>query len=215
MSTTTPSTSGLYGELAATIAERVLPAMEAIPPGRQRALDDLAAFVGGRAEAALIFICTHNSRRSHLAEQWAAVAAHCYGLDHVATHSGGTEATAVDPRTVAALERGGFEVTSPGGPNPRHEVRLGPALPPRVAYSKVFSDEPNPSAAFAAVMTCSDADRSCPIAPGAALRVALPYVDPSEADDTPAESSRYDERSQEIASEMFTLMARAAEARLQ
>ncbi len=196
--------------LTRTIERAVLPTIDGIPPERRPPLDRLAAFVRGSKPAALTFICTHNSRRSHLAEQWAGVAAHYFGLEHVATYSGGTEATAFDHRAVATLERAGFEITSPPGPNPRREVRVGPGLPPRVAFSKVYFDPPNPSADFAAVLTCTDADRACPAVEGAALRVALPYADPKEADGTAAEAARYDERSLQIASEMFYLMARAA-----
>lgn len=207
----TGDAAAFHEDLGRTIEAQVLPAMATIPQERRRTLDRLATFVGESDPAALTFICTHNSRRSHLAEQWASVAARYYGLERVATYSGGTEATAFNPRAIAALERAGFEISSPEGDNPRHEVSVGPGLT-RVAFSKTFADEANPSEGFAAVMTCSDADRSCPFVEGAALRVALPYVDPKEADDTPAEASRYDERSRQIASEMFYLMARAAEA---
>ncbi len=54
----------------------------------------------------LIFICTHNSRRSVLGQVWAQVAAARYGISQVATFSGGTETTACNPRTVAALTAG-------------------------------------------------------------------------------------------------------------
>jgi hypothetical protein len=56
-------------------------------------------------------------------------------------------------------------------------------------------------------MTCSEADKNCPVVRGAAVRVALPYEDPKVADGTPAEAARYDERSRQIATEMFYLFS--------
>jgi hypothetical protein len=85
-----------------------------IPAERKEQLRTLALYVRGRVEAdlpaKLTFICTHNSRRSHIAQLWAAAGAAYYGVPNVATFSGGTEATAFNPRAVAALERAGFRV---------------------------------------------------------------------------------------------------------
>ena len=52
-------------------------------------------------------------------------------------------------------------------------------------------------------MTCSDADENCPFIPGTEMRIPVRYEDPKEFDGTPEESLRYDERSRQIASEMF------------
>lgn len=150
----------------------------------------------------LNFICTHNSRRSHLGQLWAAVAAHVHGFQNVRTFSGGTEATAFNPRAVAAIERAGFEVKSPGGDNPRYEVRYAEGQPASICFSKCFDDPANPSSDFAAVMTCTDADKNCPAIIGA-TRISLPYRDPKEADDTPDEAQRYDQRCLQIATEML------------
>lgn len=202
----------LFEALEATIRARVLPSVEGIPRERQLELTRVAGFLRRRLDAGepadVTFICTHNSRRSHLAQIWSATAAAYCGLDGVRTFSGGTEATAFDLRAVEALGRAGFGVENPGGDNPRVQVRMGPTAAPMEAFSKRFSDAPNPHEGFAAVMTCSTADRSCPFVPGAALRVGIPYLDPKESDDTPDEARVYDERSLQIASEMFFLMSR-------
>jgi len=200
----------LFDSLAAFVTDRVLPGVDAIPADRQTELRKVALFLrtklSANEAARAVFICTHNSRRSHLAQLWAKVAASYYGHEAIETFSGGTEATAFNPRAVAALERAGFQIENPGGENPRYKVSYGPEAPVQEAFSKVYSETPNPKENFAAVMTCSQADKNCPTVFGATLRVALPYVDPKEADDTPAEASRYDERSLQIAQEMFFLM---------
>lgn len=185
---------------------RAIPLAAELPDERKEKLAVLANYISAKrtAEApiALNFICTHNSRRSHLGQLWAAVAAHVYGMKDVTTFSGGTEATAFNPRAVAAIERAGFHVQNPGGENPRYEVRYSPDAPASICFSKCYDDAHNPSKDFAAVMTCTDADQNCPAIIGA-TRISLPYRDPKEADDTPQESERYDERCLQIAVEML------------
>lgn len=155
---------------------------------------------------ALNFICTHNSRRSHLSQIWAATAANYYGLPPISTYSGGTEATAFNPRAVAAMQRAGFQIENPGGRNPHYLVSFSAEVPPLECFSKTFDDPFNPQKAFAAIMTCSDADENCPFIPGVELRLPLTYDDPKEADDTPEETARYDERVRQIGREIFYAM---------
>lgn len=179
-----------------------------IPDERKKQLKKMALFIQTKIkageEARLIFICTHNSRRSHMSQLWARVAADYYGVPHVHTYSGGTEATAFNPRAVAALERAGFGIeTVSDGENPHYQVTYSPDVPAQEAFSKKYDDAANPQENFAAIMTCSQADKNCPFVPGATLRIAIPYEDPKEADGTAEEAAHYDERSRQIASEMM------------
>jgi hypothetical protein len=203
-------------ELFASLDRYVHAALEAfdrIGPERRTRLEELARFIQDAGEAnrpaRLIFICTHNSRRSHLAQIWAQTAAAVYELDHVMTYSGGTEATAFDPRAIAALRRAGFamEIVRPGD-NPVVRARLGPDAPAMDAFSKSYDDEPNPTRGFCAVMTCSAADADCPVVHGAALRISLPYEDPKAFDGTPRETDVYDERCLQIGTEMLYALSR-------
>lgn len=209
-----PMERTLHTDLQRYVNERVLPAMSAIHAERKESLDLIAAFVKERkaagATADLTFICTHNSRRSHLSQLWAATAAWSFGQDHVRTHSGGTEATAFNPRAVAAVERAGFRVEKPEGPNPVYEVSFTSDRNPEPCWSKKYDDAANPQKDFCAVMTCSEADTNCPIVRGALDRISLPYKDPKEADGTPEETARYDERCLQIAAEMWYVMREAA-----
>lgn len=205
----------MFPTLAQSV-DALLPELAALPAERRAALDRIADFVKSRRAAgtptSLTFICTGNSRRSHLGQLWAAVAAAHFGVDGVATYSGGTEPSALNPRTIAALERAGFVVEPPPSPgdNPHYRVRFGADLPPIEAFSKRYDDPVNPSADFVAVMTCSEADQDCPFVKGAALRVSLPYEDPKVADGTPEEAARYDARSKQIATEMLYLFSKVA-----
>ncbi len=151
----------------------------------------------------LVFICTHNSRRSHLAQAWAQVFAYRYGLAPIECYSGGTETTACNPRTVAALERAGLRATAiTAGENPVYLFQYAEGVGPVIAFSKVYDQPPNPRAGFAAVMTCAQAAESCPVVLGAEQRFALPYDDPKAADDTPEEAATYDARCRQIAAEL-------------
>lgn len=185
-----------------------------IPAERKTELNKIADYVRSQSEAKrsskLTFICTHNSRRSHLSQIWAAVAANYYGVVDVETYSGGTEATAFNPRAISAIQRAGLSVEkAQDGKNPRYAVRFQTAGDPLICFSKVYDESPNPKEAYCAVMTCSQADKNCPIVKGSALRVAIPFEDPKAADDKPEEVATYDERCQQICREMMYLFSQA------
>ena len=156
--------------------------------------------------AKLTFICTHNSRRSHLCQIWAATLGVHFGLDGIETYSGGTEVTAFNPRAVEAIRRAGFTVEEQDGENPHYKVFYDEQEEPLVCYSKTFDDEANPTKDFVAVMTCTDADQNCPVVPGTEFRITIPYDDPKQADDTSHEAQTYDERCRQIATEMYYML---------
>ena len=206
-------TAPLFPELGAFFAE-ARSESELIPAQRKADLDQLALFIKERRRAGkiaqLVFICTHNSRRSHLAQIWAQTAAHAFGLNGIETYSGGTEATAFNARAVAAIERAGFRVeTATAGDNPLITVRCAPEVPPMECFSKVYDQAPNPDRDFCAVMTCSAADEHCPIVFGAAERIVIRYDDPKAFDGTPEETQQYDQRCRQIAREMVWGLGRA------
>lgn len=152
----------------------------------------------------LTFICTHNSRRSHIAQVWAQTAAYYYGIKNVETFSGGTEATAFNPRAVTAMKQAGFEITAiKEGQNPVYEVKVANDAPAVTVFSKKYDDDFNPKKDFAAIMTCSHADENCPLVAGASARIALTYNDPKDFDDTPEEAAMYTERVHEIGREIL------------
>lgn len=195
-----PYVNAVAGELDLVGAERktVLGAIAA----------DLVTQLEAGKPAKLTYICTHNSRRSHMSQIWAQTAAYYYGLDRVQAYSGGTEVTACNCRTVTAMRRAGFTIEdATTGDNPLYLVRYAEDRPPIRAYSKLYNAAGNPKRDFVALMTCSSADRSCPIVNGAVARHAIHYADPRVCDDTPTETTAYNERCREIAREMFYLMA--------
>lgn len=193
-------------------AKEVASELEKISAARKVALSEIAATVGARLEqgndANLTFICTHNSRRSHMSQVWLQTAACYYGFDKVHAWSGGTEVTACNCRTVTAMRSAGFDIQdATKGDNPLYLVRYADNRPPIRAYSKLYNADANPKRDFIALMTCSKADQTCPLVDGAIARFAIHYTDPRLCDDTPTETTAYNERCREIAREMFYIMS--------
>ncbi len=204
--------SVFYPQLMQYLAEATS-RFDMIPSDRKVELAKVANYISERLSkskpAELTFICTHNSRRSHLSQIWAQVAAEFYGLKGVATYSGGTEATAFNPRAVAAMQRRGLKIVAddPAASNPRYSVFTSDSASPQVCFSKAYGDAPNPSSDYCAVMTCSQADDACPLVMGCDLRMPIRYEDPKVADDTELEAQRYDERCAQICGEMLYMMS--------
>jgi len=202
---------GLYPALESFLKETT-GEFKLIDNERKEALKLLAASIhesmGKHETVQLTFICTHNSRRSHMGQLFAQAAAAYYGVGPVNTFSGGTEATAFNKRAVMAVVGAGFVVESPEEEtsNPHYKVMMGKNQPAMDAWSKKFDDAANPSKDFIAVMTCSQADEACPIVPGAFDRVSLPFEDPKVADGTPRELETYRARARQIAREMMFVM---------
>ncbi|MSP57871.1 MAG: protein-tyrosine-phosphatase [Flavobacteriaceae bacterium] len=203
-----------------------------ISADRKRDLQSLANYVANSLKkdsvVDVMFICTHNSRRSHFGQIWMAAAAHHLNISGVNTFSAGTEATAFNPRAIAALGRAGLIAEHIPDPialqrldssnaqlkyidamninNKVMVITFGMRARPVFCFSKTIDHPLNPKVDFGAVMTCSSADAACPVVKGADFRVAIPYVDPKLSDNMPEELSTYDERCLQIATEMLWVM---------
>jgi len=151
----------------------------------------------------LNFICTHNSRRSHLSQIWAQTMAAHYNIKNVSCYSGGTEATAMFPKVGEILSNQGFQIVKLSEEdNPVYSIKFSKNEPSIIAFSKQFSSDFNPASEFAAIMTCSSADKACPMVFGCDKRIAITYEDPKKSDGTPNQTETYLKRSLQIATEM-------------
>ncbi len=113
------------------------------------------------AEAAersrVLFLCTHNSARSQMAE---GLLRHLAG-DRFEAHSAGTEATQVRPLAIRAMDEIGVDISGQESKTLERYLR-----------------EP-----FDHVITvCDDANEACPFFPGARNRVHWSFEDPSRAE---------------------------------
>jgi arsenate reductase len=181
---------------------------DSIPKERRLLLEKMAAYIIEKQKQdkpiKLVYICTHNSRRSHFGQIWAQVAAHYYHVESVHAFSGGTEATAFHTNAIHALKRIGFDIRpAHTQENSLFNVFYDDLRKPIECFSKVYDHAKNPQKEFAAIMTCSDAEENCPFIPGVELRIGTPYDDPKAFDNKPQQDQMYDERCRQIALETF------------
>ncbi|MBT8324468.1 MAG: protein-tyrosine-phosphatase [Winogradskyella sp.] len=152
----------------------------------------------------LNFICTHNSRRSHLSQIWAQTVASYFNLRHVFCYSGGTEATALFPMVAETLKKSGFLIhTISECANPVYSIKYTDNAHPVIGFSKKMDDDFNPTSNFIAIMTCDSANEACPFVPGASHRIPITFEDPKAFDNTPQQAEKYNERSLQIATELM------------
>lgn len=205
----------LYPTLQTKCAQ-LIAEFDLIPADRKVLLLKISEYIQRKVDADLpinlMYVCTHNSRRSHFGQIWAAVAANYYNIGNVHTYSAGTEATAFHPNAITALREQGFIVVQENDAlNPIYTVKFGAPTDYVTCFSKTVQDDINPKADFAAIMTCSDAEENCPIIPGAELRIGTTYEDPKAYDGTDLQSEKYLERSEQIAHEclyVFSMIKR-------
>ncbi len=165
--------------------------------------------VSARENINLNFICTHNSRRSHLSQVWAQTAAHYFNIRNVFCYSGGTEATAMFSMAAKTLANAGFQIVKLSEENnPVYSIKYAENEHPIVGFSKTYDNQFNPQSEFAAIMTCNNADVGCPFIPGAEKRIPIKYDDPKAFDNTPQQAEKYQERSNQIASEMLYVFSK-------
>ena len=170
----------------------------------QPLIDYIQNKVNAQQKVRLNLICTHNSRRSHLAQIWSQTAAAFFNIKNVFCYSGGTEATALYPMVAQTLAKQGFTILPLSeGTNPVYAIKYSGNEPPIIAFSKKYDDLFNPESEFAAIMTCSQADGACPFIAGAEIRIPITFNDPKAFDASPQQAEKYLESSIHIAAEMF------------
>jgi protein-tyrosine-phosphatase len=182
---------------------------ERITPQRKTQLEKISDYIKQHKNPQVVFVCTHNSRRSQLSQVWATVAAHYFKLVSTHFYSAGTESTAFHSNAVEALVRSGLRVEGvKNEENPDYFFHFGVDKSIK-CYSKTIDHESLPKSNFAAIMTCGDAEENCPFLPGAELRVPITYQDPKISDGTSKVEEVYDERCAQIAREMLFLVQKA------
>lgn len=186
---------------------------DTIPVERKIILEKISSYIVSKIKKqktiSLVYICTHNSRRSHFGQVWAAVAANYFNVKNVRSFSGGTEETAFNTNAINALKKAGFEIKQPWNEqNPHYLVFYDLNAEPLTCFSKKYDHTINPTREFAAIMTCSDAEENCPFIEGAELRIATTYEDPKAFDNTPQQNTAYDARCRQIASETLYVFSK-------
>jgi len=104
----------------------------------------------------VLFLCTHNSARSQMAEGLLRT----LGGDRFEAHSAGTQATGVRPLAIRAMRELDVDISK------QTSKTLDPYVDQRFDY---------------VITVCDDANESCPIFPNAAHRLHWSLPDPSKA----------------------------------
>lgn len=194
-----------------TYLTQCLAATQQIPNDRIQLLRPAVDYVRQKIQTHtpthLLFVCTHNSRRSHMGQVWSALAAAYFQLPHILTYSAGTEVTACHPNTLHALQSAGLRITrEENGTNPFYHLKYSDTHAPLLCFSKTYHDPSIPKYGLAAIMTCTDADENCPVIEGSEIRVSCPYADPKVYDQTVEQDQQYAERCFQIATEWIYVM---------
>ena len=195
----------VYNQIEDVIAEFDI---KSISESRKVILSQLVDYIQEKVDAGLEirlnFVCTHNSRRSHLSQIWARVAAYYFDIGFISCYSGGTEATALFPVVAETLSNQGYRILKLSeADNPIYGIKYDDNMDPIIAFSKTYDHPFNPVSDYAAIMTCSHADQNCPVLLGAEKRIPITYDDPQAYDGTDLQKDKYTERSMEIGTEMF------------
>ena len=178
----------------------------------QPLIDFIQQKVNDRQDININFICTHNSRRSHLSQVWAQVASAHFNIPNVHCYSGGTEETSLFPKVAETLTNQGFNIFKIADTNnPVYAIKYSDNALPIIGFSKKYDSPFNPVSAFTAIMTCSQADGGCPFIAGAEKRIPITFEDPKISDNTPEQSQVYAERSLQIATEMFYVFSKVSQ----
>lgn len=188
--------------------------VDSISEERKQVLNPLVSYIQRKISdgrpIALNFICTHNSRRSHLSQIWGQTLAYYMGLKNINCYSGGTEATALFPMVAHTLKTIGFQIEMLSeANNPVYGIKYAPNHHPIIGFSKTFDHPFNPQTDFGAIMTCSSADEGCPFVHGSDGRFPITFEDPKAFDNTPLQEEKYMERSIQIATELLYVMRQA------
>lgn len=112
----------------------------------------------------VLFLCTHNSARSQIAEGLMRAK-----VKNVEVFSAGTEVTQVNPYAIAAMHRLGIDISK------QHSKGLEQFLGQKFDY---------------VITVCDRAKESCPIFPGAPERIHWSIPDPSEVKGSDEEKNR-------------------------
>ncbi len=177
---------------------------------RTQLLQSIALFITNELkqhkQVNLNYICTHNSRRSQLAQVWSSYASHFFKLKNINSFSGGTTSTSFFRNTVKTMQEVGFkfQLLEFSHQNPEYLIQYINCTNPIIGFSKLYDDESNRKP-FIAITTCSNADENCPFIPDAIARFHLPFTDPKAFDSTLYQSEKYLETNKQIAGEIHFL----------
>lgn len=186
--------------------KKSLDQMSTIKEGRLNILDKIAVIVGKDLTNSLpvnfVFVCTHNSRRSQMAEFALKSFLNVLHFSEIGVYSCGIEKTAVAQPVIELFKNLGLDVTEQ-----EHGVMVGKHI---VLTSKNHKDPSLPQNLLA-IMVCDHAAESCPFVPSFTQRFSLEFHDPKSSDGSPEEVAAYHKAWTKISREMAYLALKIEE----
>jgi arsenate reductase (thioredoxin) len=186
---------------------------KSIKEERMEQLDNLNKMIANdlvkKGSTKIICICTHNSRRSILAQAMLSFISNQLNINNIEVFSGGIEVTEVHRNVIEAFENFGFEIQQiPENTNSKYTVTWGNQTIEKQdnLFSKLYDDPFNPSKDFIAMMVCSDVEKNCPMVKGSINIISMNYTDPKHSDGTEEASNVYLDKLFEIGAEMFYVL---------
>lgn len=199
----------MFNKSVTDLLSKLTSSFDQIPMERKQTLLQLGEMIrseiSSKGHCDLITICTHNSRRSHIAQIWFEVGSKYYLNGRLSSFSGGTESTRLHENTFQALRSCGFDITQETeGENPMFGIRytLNDDMTPSL-FSKVYSHEVNPQENYVAVLVCDNAVEACPVVIGAAQKIAVTFTDPKKYDHSAEAVKKYCESVENIGREIL------------
>lgn len=198
----------MFPEIELMISKLVLN-FNSISSARKLQLDELACHLklalSSSNKLNLLFVCTHNSRRSHMGQLWGRLAANYYKVENANSFSAGTEVTELNSNVIDMLQNNGFMVsTIQNVLNSAYVIEFG-VNQSLTCFSKLIDHEANPRRDFFALMMCTEAEANCPFVAGAIHRFGLPFDDPKAYDNTLKVSDAYLSTFEEIGVQILYL----------
>jgi len=178
-----------------------------IHPNRTKLLQSIAFFAANELKnnkrVNFNYICTHNSRRSQLAQIWSSYATYYFKFTEVYSFSGGTMATTFYRNTLKTLQEVGFnfQILEFSHQNPVYSIGYKNCINPIIGFSKLYDNEHNKKP-FIAITTSSSANKNCLFIPDVIERFHLPFNNPKMYDNTLYQSEKYLEINKQIAGEI-------------
>ena len=160
---------------------------------RKKRLDNIASVINENLNKtrSIVFLCTHNSRRSQICEVWGKVFAEIY-RKKININSAGAFKTVVHSQVYESIVKCGLIV------NNKKEIFFDKKkfkLNSKTTDSITMKN-------FIAVMTCSDAEKSCPHDPKSIRNIKMFFNDPRIYDETDKMSREYLKTTTYIAEEL-------------
>ena len=128
----------------------------------------------------IVFVCTHNSRRSIYCEVWGKIIANKYSKN-INFYSAGTKKTSVYGEVIKSFSRLGIKSKT------LEEIQLDK---------------------FICIFTCSKAERSCPIDTRSIVNIPLLFDDPKKFDGLKNERIEYQKTCSQIAEKINFILKR-------